>query len=116
MSVTILWRMAATLSSLALLLGTLHGHVMRGPIAPVCRVGTPCETPAKQTTVYFTRLGRTVSTVTDGKGYYRIRLKGGVYSVTTKPQSIGRGLEPRTVRVVAGRDKRADFHIDTGIR
>jgi hypothetical protein len=108
--------MVATFSGLALLLGTLHGHVMRGPIAPVCRVGTPCEAPAKHTTVYFTRLGRTVSAITDAKGYYRIRLKGGVYSVRTKRQSIGRGLEPRTVRVVAGRDRRADFHIDTGIR
>jgi len=25
-------------------------------------------------------------------------------------------MEPRTTRVLAGRDKRADFHIDTGIR
>jgi hypothetical protein len=108
--------MVATFSSLALLLGTLHGHVLRGPITPVCRVGTPCDAPAANTTVQFTRLGRTVNTLTNAKGYYRIRLKGGVYSVTTKRQSVGRGLEPRTVRVVAGRDKRADFHIDTGIR
>ncbi len=108
--------MVATFSSLVLLLGTLHGHVMRGPIAPVCRVGTPCEAPAKHTTVYFTRLGHTASTVTDAKGYYRIRLKAGVYDVTTKRLSVGRGLEPRKVRVVAGSDKRADLHIDTGIR
>lgn len=108
--------MVAVFSSLTLLLGTLHGHVMRGPIAPVCRIGTPCEEPAAHATVYFTRLGRTVSTVTDAKGYYRIRLRGGYYAVRTKRQSIGKGLEPRTVRVVAGRDKRVDFHIDTGIR
>ena len=108
--------MAATFSTLALLLGTLHGHVMRGPIAPVCRVGTPCEAPAKHTTLYFTRLGRTVSTVTDAKGYYRIRLKGGTYSVRTTRLSVGRGLEPHSVRVVGGSDRRADFHIDTGIR
>ena len=108
--------MIAFVSALSLLLGTLHGHVMRGPITPVCRVGVPCEAPAKHATIYFTRLGRTLSTVTDAKGYYRIRLKGGVYAVKTKQQSIGRGLEPRTVRVVAGRDRRADFHIDTGLR
>ncbi len=108
--------MLALVSAVSLLLGMLHGQVMRGPIAPVCRVGVPCEAPAAHTTVYFTRLGKTVTTVTDAKGYYRIRLAAGLYSVKTRRQSIGRGLEPRTVRVVAGRDKRADFHIDTGIR
>jgi hypothetical protein len=108
--------MIAFVSAVSLLLGTLHGHVVRGPIAPVCRVGVPCEAPAAHATLYFTRLGRTVSTVTDAKGYYRIRLERGIYTVKTRRQSIGRGLEPRTVRFVAGRDRRADFHIDTGIR
>ena len=109
-------KVIAFVSALSLLLGTLHGHVMRGPIAPVCRVGVPCEAPAKHATLYFTRDGRTVSTVTDARGYYRIRLQGGMYGVKTKRQSIGKGLTPRAVRVVAGSDKRADFHIDTGIR
>jgi hypothetical protein len=108
--------MIAFVSAVSLLLGTLHGHVMRGPITPVCRVGVPCEAPAAHTTIFFTRFGRTASTVTDAEGYYRIRLQGGVYAVKTKRQSIGRGFEPRTARVVAGRDRRADFHIDTGIR
>ena len=108
--------MVAFVSAVSLLLGTLHGQVMRGPTTPVCRVGVPCDAPAKNTTLYFTRLGRTVSTVTDAHGYYRIRLKGGVYAVKTKRQAIGKGLTPRSVRVVAGSDKRADFHIDTGIR
>ena len=108
--------MIAFVSAVSLLLGTLHGHVMRGPIAPVCRVGVPCEAPAAHATIFFTRFGRTASTVTNAKGYYRIRLNAGVYAVRTKRQSIGGGIEPRTMRVVAGRDKRADFHIDTGIR
>jgi hypothetical protein len=108
--------MIAFVSAVSLLLGTLHGHVMRGPIAPVCRVGVPCEEPAARATIFFTRSGRTVSTITNAKGYYRIRLNAGVYAVRTKRQSIGRGLEPRTVRVVAARDRRADFHLDTGIR
>jgi hypothetical protein len=108
--------MVALVSAFSLLLGTLHGHVMRGPTAPVCRVGVPCEAPAAHTTLFFTRLGRTTSTVTNANGYYRIRLKAGFYAVRTKRQAIGRGLEPRSMRVVGGRDKRADFHIDTGIR
>jgi hypothetical protein len=108
--------MIALLSTLTLLLGGLHGQILRGPIAPVCRVGVPCEAPAAHATLYFTRSGRTVSATADAKGYYRIRLAGGVYAVRTKRQPIGRGLEPAKVRVVAGRDRRADFHIDTGIR
>jgi hypothetical protein len=108
--------MLAFVSALSLLLGTLHGHVMRGPVTPVCRVGVPCDAPAGHTTIFFTRLGRTASTATDANGYYRIRLKAGVYAVKIKRQTIGRGLEPHSARVVAGRDRRADFHIDTGIR
>jgi hypothetical protein len=107
--------MVAFVSAVSLLLGTLHGHVVRGPTAPVCRVGVPCEEPAAHTPIFFTRLGRTTRTVTDARGYYRIRLKAGVYAVRTKRQAIG-GLEPRSTRVLAGRDKRTDFHIDTGIR
>jgi hypothetical protein len=108
--------MVAFVSALSLLLGTLHGHVMRGPTTPVCTVSVPCEAPAAHTTIFFTRSGRTTSTVTDAHGYYRIRLNSGIYAVKTKRQAIGRGLEPRSTRVVVGRDKRADFHIDTGIR
>jgi hypothetical protein len=108
--------MLALATAVSLLLGTLHGHLMRGPTAPVCRAEVPCEAPAARATVYFTRSGKTVNTVTDANGYYRIRLTAGVYSAKTSRQSAARGLEPASVRVVAGRDKRADFHIDTGIR
>ena len=109
-------KVVAVVSALSLLLGTVHGRVMRGPIAPVCRVGVPCEAPVEHTTLYFTRSGRTVSAVTDAHGYYRIQLKGGVYAVKPKRASFGRGFAPRSVRIAAGGDKRADFHIDTGIR
>ena len=109
-------KVVAFVSALSLLLGTVHGRVMRGPIAPVCRVGVPCEAPVAHTTLYFTRLGRTVSAVTDARGYYRIRLEGGRYAVKPKRASFGRGFSPRSVRITAGGDKRADFHIDTGIR
>ena len=75
----------------------LHGHVMRGPIAPVCRVGTPCEAPAKHATVYFTRLGRhrehrhgrARATTASGS-------RAAIYSVTTK-RSVGR-TRPRAAQ------------------
>ncbi len=108
--------MPALVSSLALLLGSLHGVVMRGPIMPVCMVGKPCDAPAAHVTLRF-KGPQTARVTTDGKGRYRIRLRAGIYTVSVVPQTtIGRGLDPRTVRVRGGRDLRADFHLDTGIR
>ena len=75
--------LVALFSAFALLTGTIHGTVMRGPTAPVCRVGVPCSAPAKHVTLYFTRSGSTRSTVTDGRGRYAMRLPAGVYSVKT---------------------------------
>ena len=106
-------------SAIALLVGTVHGVVMRGPITPVCRVGTPCEAPAARLALVFSRTGTQtrVRITTDAHGRYRLRARAGTYTVSTaKPPAIGRGLEPETVRVRAGRDVRADFHLDTGIR
>jgi hypothetical protein len=106
-------------SSLSLLLGTLHGVVMRGPITPVCRVGTPCEAPAAHVDIRFHLSGAKSSQVvrTDGNGRYRIRLRPGAYVVSSGEASlIAHGIDPRTVRVRARRDTRADFHLDTGIR
>ena len=108
--------MAAFVSALSLLLGSLHGTVMRGPIMPVCMVGKPCDAPAAHLTLYFTRAGRTRTVTTDGTGHYRLRLPAGSYSVTVHQQGLGRGLEPRAVRVYAERDRRTDFHLETGIR
>ena len=108
--------MVAFTSSLALLLGSLHGVVMRGPTMPVCQVGKPCEAPAAHVTLRFVG-PQTATTTTDADGRYRIKLRSGTYTVTIKPKpAIGRGLEPGTVRVRAARDLRANFHLDTGIR
>jgi carboxypeptidase family protein len=108
--------MTAFVSSLALLVGSLHGVVMRGPITPVCQVGKPCDAPAAHVTLRF-KGPETTTVKTDANGRYRIRLKAGVYTVTVVPNpQIGRGLEPRTVRVRAAHDTRANFNLDTGIR
>jgi hypothetical protein len=108
--------MLAFASSVALLLGSLHGVVMRGPTMPVCLVGQPCEEPAAHVTLRFAG-PQTAKTTTDGGGRYRIKLRPGLYAVTVVPKTtIGRGLEPRTVRVRASRDLRVNFSLDTGIR
>jgi Carboxypeptidase regulatory-like domain len=108
--------MTALLSAVSLLLGTLHGTVMRGPITPVCSVGTPCSAPAKHVTLSFTRVGVTRKTTTDERGRYRIRLAAGLYSVRTNQRPFGTMPQPRSVRVRGGRDTRVNFEIDTGIR
>jgi hypothetical protein len=104
------------LSALALLLGSLHGTVMRGPITPVCREGVPCDGPAAHVTLNFTRAGMRTSTATDAQGHYRLKLKAGLYTVRTNQKVFGRTPKPDTIRVYAGRDRRVDFFVDTGIR
>jgi len=108
--------LVALVSAVALLTGTLHGTVMRGPIAPVCRLGIPCDAPAKQITLSFTRNGSTQSTKTDDRGRYSIRLAAGVYAVKTNQRPFGLVPQPRAARVRGGVSTRVDFAIDTGIR
>jgi hypothetical protein len=98
--------------------GTLTGVVKRGPIAPVCVAEQPCDEPAKNVTLLFSRGATVVArAVTDGQGRYRLRLRAGVYTVR-RPGSnaLARDLEPGRVRVLSGRVRRVDFSIDTGIR
>lgn len=108
--------MLAFLSALALLLGSVHGTVTRGPITPVCQVGVPCDGPAAHVTLYFTHAGLRTSTSTDAQGHYRLKLKAGLYTVRTNQKVFGRTPKPDTVRVVAGQDRRVNFFVDTGIR
>jgi hypothetical protein len=107
---------SAFVTTLALLFGTLHGQVMRGPITPVCRVGTPCDAPAKDVRLLFVRASRTTAVVTDSKGRYRVQLPAGTYTVRTDQQPFGRVPQPRVVAVKASTVRRVDFFIDTGIR
>lgn len=94
----------------------LRGYVMRGPTMPVCRVGVPCDAPARGVKLRFSRAGKVVATATtNNRGWYRVVLRAGRYSVSTNakaPTVFG----PRTVTVQSGVMKRRDFLIDTGIR
>ena len=105
--------MAAVVLALAL----LHGIVTRGPIAPVCRTGMPCNEPAVGAVLAFLRDGRVAARVRIGPGgRYRVRLAAGTYTVRlVPPPKIGFGTRPDRVRVGAV-STRADFFIDTGIR
>jgi hypothetical protein len=98
--------------------GTLTGTVTRGPITPVCAFEQPCDEPAANVTLLFTRNGDVLGrAVTDSAGRYRVRLPAGAY-VVRRPSATGidRKLEPNRVRIFARRTSRIDFSIDTGIR
>jgi hypothetical protein len=103
------------LSALALLLGSLHGMVTRGPLTPVCRVGVPCNGPAAHEALVFSGVGKVWATSTDARGGYRIVLAPGVYSVRTSIK-YGRAYKPLKVRVISSRDRRVNLFLDTGIR
>ena len=96
----------------------LYGLVRRGPTQPVCVAGQPCDGPARNMTLVFWRNGQVAGrTTTSRTGAYRIVLAPGIYAVrTVQAPTIGRGLEPRTARIVSGRFRRVDFFVDTGIR
>src|SRR5262245_43207090 len=92
--------------------GVLWGSVSIGPLTPVCKVGTPCSSPAKRATLTFTRPGHTVTTKTDALGHYRLTLPAGTWTVSA---SVGMRTTPATVVVRTG-THRTNFSIDTGMR
>ena len=92
-----------------------YGTVTRGPISPICRVGKPCDAPASNTTIQFTRLGKTTRVKTNDHGRYRARLKPGRYAVSRPSWGPG-SIRPASIRVPAGRFARINLFIDTGIR
>jgi hypothetical protein len=96
--------------------GTLTGTVTRGPIAPVCVAGRPCDAPARRIVLLFGHGGATVRTRTDGAGHYTVTLAAATWRVSLDRTGVGTSISPATVRVVAGRTRRVDLSIDTGIR
>jgi hypothetical protein len=97
---------------LAVTLAVLWGSVTIGPTTPVCQAGTPCDKPAAQVTLTFTRGGHTFSSKTNASGAYSVRLAPGIYAVRA---SAGRSMRPHAINVHAPRTH-LDFSIDTGIR
>ena len=91
----------------------LHGAVRIGPTTPVCRVGQPCDEPAKHVALRFTSGGRSVTTTTDGSGRYRVSLGPGTWTVHA---SVGMSIRPSRFFLPSVRSTVRNFAIDTGIR
>jgi hypothetical protein len=95
----------------------LRGKVMRGPTQPVCHVNDPCEEPARGVHLVFYRSGKVVArATTNQKGWYRVTLRPGRYTVGTQNPRVSRNLSPQTATVPTSTVRRVDFDIDTGIR
>lgn len=111
--------LAGTLALCASAAGTtpsgLRGTFRVGPLQPVCVEGQPCDGPARNATLAFTRNGRTTRTRTNDAGAYRVTLAPGWYSVRTSV-GISHVPDPARVRVLAGRYRLVRFTADTGIR
>jgi hypothetical protein len=85
---------------------------------PVCVAEKPCFRPAAGVKLEFLRNGAAVArAITARDGTYRVALRAGVYTVRTGVRpTIGQGLRPSSVRVLAHTWSRSNFSIDTGIR
>jgi hypothetical protein len=95
----------------------LRGKVMRGPTQPVCYANEPCEEPARGVRLVFSRSGKVVArATTNQKGWYRVTLRPGRYTVGTQNPRVSRNFSPKTATVPTGTVRRVDFDIDTGIR
>ena len=95
----------------------LRGKVMRGPTQPVCRVNDPCEEPARGVRLVFYRSGKIVGrATTNQKGWYRVTLRPGRYTVGTQNPRVSKNLTPKTATVPTSTVRRVDFDIDTGLR
>ena len=99
--------------------GTLMGLVTRGPITPVCVAEQPCDAPAPNVRLLFSRNGAVIGRATsNADGRYSVRLPAGSYSVRRGAVAgpVDVKLEPNHVRVYAGRLTHIGFSVDTGIR
>jgi hypothetical protein len=95
----------------------LQGYVKRGPTRPVCRIGVPCDEPARGLKLIFSRSGKAVATATTNrKGWYRVTMRPGRYTVRTNKRGPEALPQPRAVTVPTSTVRRRDFMLDTGLR
>lgn len=76
------------------------GTLDRGPAAPTCPAGEPCDPPAVATMLVFSRPGSAdVSVHVAGDGSFALHLDPGEYSIAIAPPAFQGKVEPSTVRV-----------------
>lgn len=96
----------------------LEGHVVRGPVQPVCMTDQPCEEPFAAT-FHVNREGAEVAEFSSGAdGYFVVYLEPGNYEIV--PGAASPLLDPeqqaQPVRVAETGLMRIELSFDTGIR
>jgi hypothetical protein len=96
--------------------GTVSGHVIAVPCAPVEKAGDNCGgRPVEGLALLFMNGKTTVDAVTDSGGTYSVQLTPGTWKVGTK--SFMRILKgPTTLTISAGSTVVANYVLDSGIR
>lgn len=96
----------------------LAGVARRGPVAPVCSPGTPCDAPLVAT--FTVRAGtRDVATFrSDSLGRFRLRLAAGSYLVVPAADApiLSPASQARPVTVTGDSVTTVTLDFDTGIR
>jgi hypothetical protein len=96
----------------------LEGHVVRGPVQPVCINGQPCEEPFAAT-FHVKQDGDSIQQFTTGAdGYFVVYLEPGSYEIV--PDEAAPLHQPaqqeRAISVGATGLTRVEISFDTGIR
>ena len=98
-------------------LGTITGHVVAVPCAPVEQPGKTCAgRPVPNLEIdYLSGASVDARTLTNADGTYAVALKAGAYAVRFRTyMRVISG--PLTVTVVAGSSAMANYILDSGIR
>ena len=94
----------------------LYGKVTKGPLTPVCTDAAPCDGPAANMPLVFSRNGTVIArTRTGADGRYRVALKPGRYAVRAGPARFNTAT-PSGASVPPTGFRRVNFFVDTGIR
>jgi hypothetical protein len=95
----------------------LEGHVIRGPVQPVCLTDQPCEEPFAAT-FHVKRDGAAIQDFTTAAdGYFVIYLEPGEYEIVPDPAAplAEPGQQSRAIKVGETGLTRVEILFDTGI-
>ena len=97
--------------------GTLRGHVLSSPCAPIERLDSPCTgLGVAHATLTLHHDATTITTITDAQGAYSSTLATGRWTVTLAPRPPFGQSRSDSVTITPGANVVLDFHIDSGIR
>ena len=95
--------------------GTVSGHVIAVPCAPIEGAGTCAGRPVPGLEIDYTNGDSSRHAVTDSSGAYSVELPAGTWKVRMKTfMRIVSG--PAVITVAAGSTVKASYVLDTGIR